>query len=307
MEAFSLKGKRCLVTGATSGIGYATVEALLRLGAGVVFVGRDGAKAEKAGRAFARLAAEAGAPQPRMELADFSVMAEVEALALRLASCGIAFDALVNCAGIYTARRVLTPEGLETQFAVNHLAPFLLVTRLLPAMASDCRIVIVSSESHYFFGRIWWRDPSLAGHYLGILAYGQSKFANVLFSYELARRLASGALTAGPGLPGRRPSVYAVDPGLVNTEMGQKHGKNLSGFIWNIRKKSGTSPELPAAGIAVLVSSSEAEGRTGLYWKNAEPLASSARSYDTLAAVRLWTLSEDAIRRALASTVSPPR
>ena len=196
MNACSLVGKRCVVTGATSGIGYAAVEALLGLGAEVVFIGRDHGRTAKAAEAFAGIAGKAGAPPPRQELSDLSRMAEVKDLASRLVDSSKPIDVLVNCAGIYTAKRTLTSEGLEMQFAVNHLAPFLLTTRLLPAIRPESRIATVSSGSHYY-GWMRWKDPSLAGHYFGLWAYEQSKLANVLFSYELARRLESGRAASG--------------------------------------------------------------------------------------------------------------
>jgi len=307
MNACSLVGKRCLVTGATSGIGYATVEALLGLGAEVVFVGRDPARSAEAARVFAAEAGKANAPPPSREIADLSLMADVRELASRLVDSGKPIDVLVNCAGIYTAKRTLSSEGLEMQFAVNHLAPFLLTTSLLPIMRAGTRIVTVSSGSHYH-GWIRWKDPSLAAHYFGLWAYEQSKLANVLFSYELARRLEDGALVAGWEDEGGRqgaaakkaiPTVFAVDPGLVNTGMGQKHAGGLTGLFWSLRKRGGTSPARPAAGIAALVSSAEAAGRTGLYWRDAVPLRSSRRSYDEAAAKRLWELSEAMIGGAL--------
>ena len=307
MNTCSLVGKRCLVTGATSGIGYATVEALLGLGAEVIFVGRDPARSAEATRTFAAEAGKANAPPPLPELADLSLMADVRDLASRLVDSGKPIDVLVNCAGIYTAKRTLSSEGLEMQFAVNHLAPFLLTTSLLPILRTGARIATVSSSSHYS-GRIRWKDPSMAAHYFGLWAYEQSKLANVLFSYELARRLESGALGAGwddgrkgQGVAEKKtiPTVFAVDPGLVNTRMGQKHAGGLTGLFWNLRKRGGTSPSRPAAGIAALVSSAEAAGRTGLYWRDAVPLRSSRRSCDEAAAKRLWELSEAMIGEAL--------
>ena len=296
MNACSLKGKRCVVTGATSGIGYATVEALLGLGAELVFVGRNPGRTAAAAKAFESAAEEAGAPPPQQELADLSRMAEVADLASRLADSGKPIDALVNCAGVYTAKRTLTAEGLEMQFAVNHLAPFLLTTKLLPAMSAGSRIATVSSGSHYY-GWMRWNDLSLRGHYLGLWAYEQSKLANVLFSYELARRLDAGALKAGSGEG--KPMVFTIDPGLVNTDMGQKHAQGLTGLFWSMRRRGGTSPARPALGIAALLSSPEAAGRTGLYWRNAVPLRSSRRSYDAAAARRLWELSEAMVEKAL--------
>lgn len=296
MNASSLKGKRCVVTGATSGIGYATVEALLGLGAELVFVGRDPGRTTAAAKAFESAAGKAGAPPPQQELADLSLMTEVADLASRLADSGKPIDALVNCAGVYTAKRTLTAEGLETQFAVNHLAPFLLTTKLLPAMSAGSRIATVSSGSHYY-GWIRWNDPSLEGKYLSLWAYEQSKLANVLFSYELARRLETGALKAGSGEG--KPTVFTIDPGLVNTDMGQKHARGLTGLFWSLRRRGGTSPARPASGIAALLSSPEAAGRTGLYWRDAVPLRSSRRSYDAAAARRLWELSEAIVEKAL--------
>ena len=306
MNACSLKGKRCVVTGATSGIGFATVEALIGLGAEVVFVGRDPGRTAKAAETFIEEALKAGAPNPIQELADFSLMAEVEALVSRLSNSNRPIDVIVNCAGIYTAKRTLTSEGLETQFAVNHLAPFLLTSRLLSSMSPDSRIATVSSASHYY-GYIRWRNPSLAGCYFGLWAYEQSKLANVLFSYELVRRLEKGGLIAGSALVQDRqgqereikPTVFVVDPGLVNTAMGQKHSKGIAGLFWSLRRKRGTNPAQPAAGIAALVSSAETAGRTGLYWRDAVPLPSSRRSYDAAAAERLWELSEAMIEKAL--------
>lgn len=249
MDTASLAGKKCVVTGATSGIGLSTAWALAPI------------------------------------------------------------NGLVNCAGYYNARRVLSAEGLEMQFAVNHLAAFRLSLDLLPALSPDARIAVVSSSSHYY-GWIRWSDPSLEGHYLGLWAYEQSKLADVLFAYELSRRLKRGQLVAGekvpqrglPTAPKQAPTVFAVDPGLVNTAMGQKHGKSLSSLFWDIHRRRGTSPDVPADGIARLLSSPKAAGMTGQYWRDAKPLRSSRLSYDEEAAYRLWSLSEEMIARVLART-----
>jgi NAD(P)-dependent dehydrogenase (short-subunit alcohol dehydrogenase family) len=147
----SLSGKTCLVTGATSGIGLATVLALTRLGGRVVGVGRDEAKIAAA-LSLASREAPADSSGLRFERADLASLRDVEALAGRLTGATDRLDVLVNCAGIYTARRDLTADGLETQFAVNHLAPFLLTTLLLPRLESsgDARVITVSSNSHYY-------------------------------------------------------------------------------------------------------------------------------------------------------------
>ena len=293
-ELGKLSGKTCVVTGATSGIGLAVAKILTRQGGRVIGVGRTTERIASALRETAQEAAE-GTPPPQFEKADLSSLREVAALAKRLATGTKRIDVLVNCAGAYTSRRVLTPDGLETQFAVNYLASFLLTTSLLPQLEAspDARVITVSSNSHYY-GRIHWGDPSLRRFYLGLWAYEQSKLADVLFSYELARRL-------GPNSP---VTVYTADPGLVNTEMGQKHGLTPSGIFWSFRKRRGTSPDKPARAIAHLASSPETKGRTGLYWKDGVPQRSSRRSYREEDAKRLWAMSERIAARALAQTSS---
>ena len=285
-----LRGRVCVVTGATSGIGLAASAALARLGARVIGIGRSPERARAALRRIEAAAAESGAPPPAFELADLSSLRATRALAARLAAISEGIDVLVSCAGVFTVRRTLTPEGLETQFAVNHLAPFLLVTALLPRLSAvpDGRIIVVSSASHRF-GRIRWEDPSRARGYSGLGAYGQSKLANVLFVRELARRLGIESTV----------TAYAVDPGLVNTDMGLKHGSSLTSLGWRLRRLAGTSPEVPAEGIAFLASSPELRGRTGLYWKDGRELAPSTRALDPGAARRLWDLSEELVRTAL--------
>jgi NAD(P)-dependent dehydrogenase (short-subunit alcohol dehydrogenase family) len=279
----------CVVTGATSGIGLATALALARLGATLTLVGRDGGRIAAALALVAPEAERAGAPPPRGEMADFASMREVAALAGRLAT-GRRLDLLVNCAGVFLPRRRLGPEGLETQFAVNHLAPFLLTTSLLPLLeaAPSARVLMVSSASHRQ-GRIRWRDPSMRRFYFGLWAYEQAKLANLLFSYELARRL-------GPSSP---VSVYAFDPGLVDTAVGQKEAAGPSGLFWRLRRRWGTSPELPAAALAELASSAAFAGRTGLYWKEGRALPSSPASRSLADATRLWELSEKLVAEAL--------
>ena len=284
------RGGVCVVTGATSGIGLAAACALARLGARVIGVGRDAGRTGTALRRVEAAAAESGAPAPSFELADLSSLQETRTLGERLASGSGGIDALVNCAGVFTSRRTLTPEGLETQFAVNHLAPFLLTTTLLPRLraAPDGRVVVVSSASHRF-GRIRWEDPSRARGYTGLGAYGQSKLGNVLFVRELALRLG----------PGSSVTVFAADPGLVRTDMGLKHGPSLASLGWRLRRRAGTPPEVPAAAIALLVTSPELRGRTGLYWKDGRELAPSPRALDARAARRLWDLSEGITREIL--------
>jgi NAD(P)-dependent dehydrogenase (short-subunit alcohol dehydrogenase family) len=281
------KGKLCVVTGATSGIGLATALAFVGAGARILGVGRDESRISTALELLGDRARASGAPEPRFELADLGSMKETTLLAERIAAEEGEVSVLLNAAGVYSARRRLTREGLELQWAVNHLSPFLLTNLLLPRIAEGGRILTISSASHYP-GKIHWEDPSMEGFYLGLRAYEQTKLANVLFSYELARRLAGR----------RRICVFAVDPGLVNTAMGSKAGLSPSAIVWSIRRRFGDPPELPAGDIAWLASAREVEGRTGLYWKKRQPLRSSDRSYDEAEARRLWSLSAVQCRQA---------
>lgn len=283
----NLAGKTCIITGASSGIGLATAEALASRACRVVALGRDGTRLEAARQGIAKQAARAGGPEPLVELADLSLMGEVAGLADRLLARLGKIDILVNCAGIYLSRRVLTSEGLETQFAVNHLAPFLLTTSLLPGLeaAPAAKVITVSSASHYQ-GRIHWRDPSLGGHYLGLWAYEQSKLANVLFSLGLRKRL-------GPDSGVR---VLVADPGLVDTAMGEKHGPSVSSLFWSLRRRGGTPASVPAEAIAFLAEAGPGVLGQDLYWRDKAPRRPSRRALREGDADRLWALSEDLVR-----------
>ena len=295
-ETRLLEGKTCLVTGATSGVGLATARALAARGANVIGMGREPGRAARA-RDSVSAAVGPGA-WLRYDVLDLSDLRAVDAYVKGFGAGrgGSGLDAVVNCAGFYADRRVLSPDGYEMQFAVNHLAHFLLTTGLLPLLAKspDARIVTVSSGSHYH-GRMRWKalERMLRGErplypYIGIEAYGQSKLANVLFTAELARRVGKAPIT-----------TFAADPGLVNTEMGQKQGLSLGSLFWSIRRHGGTSPESPAEAIAWLVSEPSLAGKTGLYWKDKVAVAPAGRAQDEVAAGRLWALSEALVTAAL--------
>src|SRR5512139_483535 len=183
----------CLVTGATSGIGRATALALAGQGAELVLLGRDRARGEETAAA----ARAAGAAAVDLLVADLACQAEVRRAAAEFLASGRPLHVLINNAGAVNLRRTLTPDGIETTFAVNHLAYFLLTTLLLERLraSAPARIVNVASEAHRF-GTLDFDDLQNGRRYRVMSVYGQSKLANILFTAELAHRLAGSGVTA---------------------------------------------------------------------------------------------------------------
>jgi NAD(P)-dependent dehydrogenase (short-subunit alcohol dehydrogenase family) len=228
---------------------------------------------------------------PRVQVAylvaDLSLQAQVRSLAgeigRRLDSWGKKdLDGLVNNAGTFTFRRILTADGFEMQWAVNHLAPFLLTHKLLPRLqaASQSRVITVSSVSHYR-GRIHWEDIQLQRRYNGLKAYQQTKLANVLFTAELNRRVGDHS-----GL-----RAFAADPGLVQTDIGLKDNPGLVRWVWKLLRARGISPEESAQGVVSLLEQEGIQNASGIYWKHGVSKAPNRRALDEQAARRLWVLS----------------
>jgi len=283
--AKDLAGRTMVVTGATSGIGFAALQALAGRGALVIGVGRSEARIAEA---QAAILSQDPSAQISFCLADLSSQRQVRALATDLrarisATAGGALDVLVNNAGAVANWYTATEDGYELQFAVNHLAPFLLTHELLPLLkaAPAGRVVTVSSASHRH-ARIHWEDVMLRRNYNTLRAYQQSKLANVLFSYELNRRLGQGA----------RLRAYAADPGLVNTGIGLKGTSGIVRWVWQWRRAGGASPEQGAATVVHLAGDPAVQGSPQVYWKNCRPLAPSGYAQREEEAARLWELSE---------------
>jgi NAD(P)-dependent dehydrogenase (short-subunit alcohol dehydrogenase family) len=192
-------------------------------------------------------------------------------------------DGLINNAGTFTFWLTLTPEGIEMQWAVNHLAAFLLTRELLPLLQASPtgRVVTVSSGSHKK-GRIHWDDVQLRKRYNGLRAYEQSKLANVLFTLELNRRLGTGS----------NVRAFAANPGLVKTDIAVKGNPGLVGWLWKKRASGGISPEESAPGLAYLVNEPSIQNASEIYWKHGAPQTPSPHALDQEAARRLWALSE---------------
>ena len=287
----NLAGKTYVVTGATSGIGLAAAKELIRQGAAVIGIGRS---QERCNAAEQQLRASTAGCQIDTLCADLSLQSQVRqaAVGIRaiLARQGKSYlDGLVNNAGTFTYWQIITPEGFETQWAVNHLAPFLLTNELLPLLqaAPAGRIVTVSSDSHQG-ARLNWDDIQLRRGYNGLRAYGQTKLANILFTLEFNRRVgAEAALHA-----------YAVDPGLVKTEIGFKGTPALVRWIWMQRRRGGVPVERPARSIVTLLSEPSAQNSKSVYWKDGKPRQPSSRATDPESARRLWALSEQMVQQA---------
>lgn len=280
-----LTGKTMVITGATSGIGRAAMRALAARGAYVIGVGRSADRCREAEQA---ILAEFPHARVRFAIADLSSQRQVRALAAVIreyvnSDGGGKLDVLVNNAGTVSSWYTTTEDGYELQFAVNHLAPFLLTHELMPllARAESARVITVSSGSHYG-ARIVWDDVMLRRRYGVLRAYKQSKVANVMFTAELNRRLG----------PTSRIRAYAADPGLVSTEIGLKGTSGLANWVWRRRMARGVSPEQAAETIVYLAASPEVEGSAAVYWKDCRPKTPSCYARREEEAARLWALSE---------------
>jgi len=277
--------KTFVVTGATSGIGLAAAEQLAGMGEFVIGVGRS---PERCGEAEARLGAAYPQAQVRYLVADLSLQLQVRELARQvkaeLSNWKVAYlDGLVNDAGTFTYYQTLTPEGFEMQWAVNHLAPFLLTHELLPLLAAapSARVVTVSSGSHYNT-HLRWNDLQLRRGYNGLLAYNQTKLCNVYFTAELRRRLEAGSSIR----------AFAADPGLVFTDMGFKGNPALARWVWGWRRKKGISPQESARGVVFLVTEPSIQDAPEVYWKHSRPKAPNSVALDPEGGRRLWEISE---------------
>lgn len=281
----NITSKNYVVSGATSGIGLAVAEILVRSGAGIIGLGRSQQRCREVERRLRGFH-----PDARVDYleADLSVQSQVRDLAARTGELldgrgAVGLDGLANVAGTFTYWLTLTPDGIETQWAVNHLAGFLLTHQLLPRLlaAPLARVVTVSSDSHYGT-RLHWEDPQLRRHYNGLRAYGNTKLANILFTLELNRRLGSESSVR----------AFAADPGLVKTDIGMKGTPSLAGWIWKLRRSGGISPEEAARGIVFLLCEASIQDQNDLYWKHGRPKAASRPALDPHSAAQLWTLSQ---------------
>jgi retinol dehydrogenase 14 len=279
-----MAGKTVLITGGTGGLGRATAEGLARMGARVAITGRDPVRTRTAA---AQIAAATGNPAIDAHAADASSQAEVRRLAGEILDAYPRLDVLVNNVGGFWATRRVTADGLEHTFAVNHLAGFLLTDLLLERLkaSAPARVISVSSGAQ-MMGKLDFDDLQGERQYSGQKAYNQSKLANVMFTYELARR------TEGTGV-----TANVLHPGIVRTAFAAEDPSGLWKVMIPLMRPLMKSPAKGADTAIYLASSPDVEGVTGRYFVNRKPRTSNKLSYDTAAAARLWQASEDLVAR----------
>jgi retinol dehydrogenase-14 len=285
-----MTGKTVLITGGTGGIGRATATRLAWMGARVGITGRDPGRAK---RAAAEIASESGSNSVDVFVADMSSQTEVRRLADEVLAAYPRLDVLINNVGGFWSHRHLTADGLEHTFAVNHLAPFLLTSLLLERLiaSAPARIVTVSSGAQSM-GRIDFDDLMGERKYSGQRAYNQSKLANVMFTYELAKRLAGSGVTS-----------TALHPGMTNTSFSAEDPSRVFAPLVMVMRPFMKRPERAADTPVYLASSPEAEGITGQYFADRASKKSNKSSYDSEATARLWRVSADLV----GLTVDSPR
>jgi NAD(P)-dependent dehydrogenase (short-subunit alcohol dehydrogenase family) len=275
-----IDGKTALITGATNGIGKVAALELAKKGANVVIVGRNPAKTTET---VAEIKAGSGNPNVAMIVADLSSMAEVRKVAKTFKANHSRLDVLINNAGAVFADRQKTVDGYEMTFAFNHLAYFLLTNLLLDMLkaSAPARIVNVSSAAHTN-GVLNFDDLDSKKNYGmgGFRAYGLSKLANIMFTYELARRLEGTGVTAN-----------VLHPGLVGTGFGMNNNRMMR-FAMRLIAPFSLTPEQGADTIIYLASSPQVIGVSGKYWDKRTAIQSALSSYDEAAQKKLWVLSE---------------
>jgi NAD(P)-dependent dehydrogenase (short-subunit alcohol dehydrogenase family) len=276
-----MQGKHVLITGATDGIGLVAARELARLGASVTIIGRN---VDKTAVVVERLKTESGNANVEGLVADLSSQREVHQLAQDFTARHHRLDVLLNNAGAFFQPRRDSVDGIEMTFALNHLGYFLLTKLLLDVLKASApsRIVNVSSAAHRR-AKLNFDDLQGKNRYFAFRAYSASKLANLLFTYELARRLQGTGVTVNALHPGLVASRFAANSGLS--------GHVLRGLIWCF----GISPEAGARTLVYLASSPEVEGVTGKYFYKEKPVDSSPSSHDEPDARRLWEISESMI------------
>jgi NAD(P)-dependent dehydrogenase (short-subunit alcohol dehydrogenase family) len=279
----AMQGKVVVLTGGTSGIGEAAALKLANMGARLVLVARDARRAEATLERLRRISPMAQATAHAAHLADLSLVAETRRVGQEIAAAEPRIDVLINNAGLISARRQVTAEGYELTLATNHLAYFVLTHALLPRMLASvpARIVNTASEVHRG-AKLDFEDLQSEHRYSGFGVYAKSKLANILFTSELARRVAGRGVTAN-----------SLHPGIVASRFGvPREGQGGDPSSARFLSTHGISPEEGAGTIVYLASAADAGHVSGQYFNQSRAVMPSKEAQDRAVAEKLWEESE---------------
>jgi len=279
-----MKGKVVVITGGTSGIGQVAAEKLAGMGARIVLVARD---KSRAATTIARLRQISPGTNHTVYFADLSSINAVRRVGLEIAAAEPRIDVLINNAGAMFYDRQVTVDGLERTFATNHMAYFVLTGALRPQLtaAAPARVINTASDAHRR-AKLDFEDLQCERNYRAFTAYGRSKLSNILFTRELARKLAGTGVTAN-----------SLHPGVVNTRFADG-GHGALYHVFRVVKNFALTPEKGAETIIYLASSPELAGVTGEYFKKCVRAAPTKEGQDDDAAGKLWSATERLINKA---------
>ena len=274
-----MKRKICLITGASTGIGYFTALKLAQLGATIIIASKNEQRGNEANQMLIEGSNNPNVEYMQVDLASFS---SIRAFADNFLSTYKSLDVLVNNAGVYFSKQAFTEDKIEMQFAINHLAPFMITGLLMEPLraAGTSRIVNVSSRFH-IRGKIHFDNLFLNNKYHGLRAYCQSKLGVILFTYKLAEMLEDTGIT-----------VNCLHPGTARTNIGNTNATGYYPILCNILKPVLDSPKMAARTSVLLASSDEVNGVSGKYFERRKAMRSSKSSYNKEDAERLWEISE---------------
>jgi retinol dehydrogenase-12 len=284
IQSGNMVNKICLVTGATNGIGKVIASDIAIRGAQVVIVGRDTNKTNIIAEEIRNTSKNANI---RTIIGDLSILTDIRRVANEFDSSYDRLDVLVNNAGALYMNRQETSDGFEKTFALNHLNYFLLTNLLLDKLkqSNSARIVSTSSMAHGGIRSLDFEDlPYRRKSYSAMAVYGESKLCNILFTYELARRLEGTNVTAN-----------CLHPGFVASGFGRNNG-TIANIVMTLARPLAISNEKGARTSIYLATSPECEGVSGKYFVKSRPVHSSPYSYNQEAAKTLWELSEKLVK-----------